>query len=145
MRILRPGIYNAGLVPHPLSADAERFLRDAISSALQLDALSVLHADRDRWWTAAAMASHLRTSALSAATALETLGRSNLVDVRVGGSLSYRYAPVDARLEAIVDELAAAHYHARDELVARVTGVRGKTDAARRIADAFRITRKPDA
>jgi len=91
------------------------------------------------------MASHLRTSALSAATALETLGRSNLVDVRVGGSLSYRYAPVDARLEAIVDELAAAHYHARDELVARVTGVGGKTDAARRIADAFRITRKPDA
>ena len=132
-------------MPHPLSAGAERFLRDCISSALQLDALIVLHGDRTRWWTPAAMAAQLRTSDVSASAALEALGRSNVVDVRVGGSLSYRYAPVDPRLEKTINEIADRHYHARDEVVARVTASREKTDAARRIANAFKITRKPDA
>ena len=91
------------------------------------------------------MAAQLRTSEVSAAAALEALGRSNVADVRVGGALSYRYAPVDPRLEKTVDEIADAHYHARDELVARMTTAREKINAARRIADAFKITRKPDA
>jgi len=113
-------------LPDSLSARAERFLRDAVSSALQLDALIVLHDDRTRWWTAATMAVRLRTSRISAAAALEALGRSNMVDVRVGGSLSYRYAPFDDRLEKIVDEIAGAHPGARDEMVAHVIRGRGE-------------------
>ena len=133
------------MVPDALSPAAQRFLREYISSALQLDALTILQNDDTRWWTTAAIAAQLRTSEASAAAALEALGRSNAVDVRVGGYLSYRYAPVDEKLARIVDEIAEAHYHARDDLVARVTGVRRTSDAARRIADAFRISRKPDA
>lgn len=72
------------------------------------------------------MAVRLRTSKISAAAALEALGRSNIVDVRVGESLSYRYAPFDGRLEKIVDEIAGAHHRARDEMVAYVTGGRGQ-------------------
>jgi len=120
-------------------------VRDYISSALQLDALTVLHTDRNRWWTTGEMAAQLRTSEVSAAAALEALGRLNVVDVRVGAHLSYRYAPVDDDLAKVVDEIADAHYHARDELVARVTEARRTADAARRIADAFRINRNPDA
>ena len=132
-------------MPHALSPAAERFLRTSISSALQLDALTLLQNDSTRWWTTEAIAAHLRTSEASAAAAMEALGRSNVVDVRVGGALSYRYAPVDPKLARVVDEIAEAHYHARDDLVARVTGVRHAGDAARRIAEAFRITGKPDA
>ena len=128
-----------------LSPAADRFLSDCITSALQLDALAILQSDGDRWWTTAAMAAQLRTSEAAAAAALEGLGRSNVLDVRVGAHLSYRYAPVDAALGRAVDEIAAAHYHSRDDLVARVTGMRRTSDAARRIADAFRIGRKPDA
>jgi hypothetical protein len=132
-------------VPRPLSPGAEQFLRDFVFSALQLDALMVLQRDRTRWWTSSAIAAELRTSDVSAAAVLEALGRCNAIDVRVGGALSYRYGPFDAHVEKIVDEIADAHYHARDELVARIAAARGKTGAARRIADAFRITRKPDA
>ncbi|HTI38176.1 MAG TPA: hypothetical protein VL484_11475 [Vicinamibacterales bacterium] len=130
---------------NPLSPAAERFLTDCISSALQLDALSVLTSDRNRWWTTPAMATALRATEAAAAAALEALGRSNVVDVRVGAHLSYRYAPVDAALARVVDEITDAHYHSRDDLIARVTGLRRTSDAARRIADAFRIGRKPDA
>jgi hypothetical protein len=115
-------------VPYLLSAGAERFLHDSIFSALQLDALIVLHADRERWWTAAAMAGHLRASNVSTGQALEALGASNVVDVRITGSLSYRYAPLDRRLEDAVDEIAAVHHHARAELLARVTADRTPAD-----------------
>jgi hypothetical protein len=132
-------------VADALSPAADRFLRDCITSALQLDALAILQSDSDRWWTTTAMATQLRTSEPAAAAALEALGRSNVVDVRVGAYLSYRYAPVDAALARVVEEIAAAHYHSRDDLVARVPGLRRTSGAARRIADAFRIGRKPDA
>jgi hypothetical protein len=132
-------------VPDALSPAADRFLRDCIASALQLDALIILQNDADRWWTTTAIAAQLRTSEASAAAALEALGRSNVVDVCVGGHLSYRYAPIDAALAHVVDEIAAAHYHSRDRLVALLTGTRRTLDAAQRIADAFRIGRKPDA
>lgn len=132
-------------MPDRLSRAAERFLRDCITSALQLDALAVLQDDCDRWWTTSAMAAHLRTTEAAAAAALETLGRVNVADVRVGSQLSYRCAPIDPALATVIEEIAAAHYHSRDDLIARVTGGRRTADAARRIAEAFRIARKPDA
>ena len=127
-----------------LSPAADRFLRDCITSALQLDALAVLQNDCDRWWTTTAMAAQLRTTEAAAAGALEALGRVNVADVRLGSQLSYRCAPIDPGLANVVDELAAAHYHSRDTLIGRLTEGRRTADAARRIADAFRIRRKSD-
>jgi hypothetical protein len=110
------------LVPAPLSFAAERFLRSYVSSVLQLDALTLLHDDPERWWTTASIASQLHVGEPAAASALEALGRANVLDVRLGAHLSYRYAPVDAHLARTIDEIADAHYRGRDALVACIGG-----------------------
>ena len=122
-----------------LSPAAEQFLRDHLASPLQLDVLIVLHDEADRWWTAEAIASQLRTAEPAVSAALETLGRSNVLDVRVGGSLSYRFAPVAPALARTIDEIATAHYYARNDLVTTLFAIQRKAGAARRIADAFRL------
>jgi hypothetical protein len=100
-------------VARTLSTGAARFLRESISSVVQLDALVLLHDEPQRWWTPAAVAARLGTSNAAAAAALESLGRANLVDVRLGASLQYRYAPLDSRLLALVDEIAESRHGLR--------------------------------
>jgi hypothetical protein len=53
-------------------------------------------------WSVELVAATLRISAPSAGQALEDLGLGNLLDVRVGEALAYRFAPVNSTV---------AHYH----------------------------------
>ena len=70
----------------------------------------------------------------AARQALEELGTTNLLDMRIGSDLTYRFAPWQPDAAQHVEEIATARYEAR-ELVAQ----RGGTTAAKRFADAFRL------
>lgn len=80
------------------------------------------------------MSDELRVGQTAARQALEELGTTNLLDMRIGTDLTYRFAPWREEAAHFVDEIAGARYEARD-LVAQ----RGGTTAAKRFADAFRL------
>jgi hypothetical protein len=111
-------------------------------SSTRLDVLLLLRSEPARWWSVDVVAATLRISVASAAQALEDLGLGNLLDVRVGETLAYRFAPMDSRVSDTIAEIAALHYTSRDALLAVLPGVRGTASAARRIADAFRVANR---
>lgn len=85
------------------------------------------------------MSNELRVSEATAREALEELGTTNLLDMRIGIDLTYRFAPWQPDAAQDVEEIAQARYEARD-MVAH----RGGTTAAKRFADAFRLRSKPN-
>lgn len=123
-----------------LSPRAQEFLRRHIGSILQLDIVLLLHADPARWWSVAQTAEELRIGQPFARQALEELGTTNLLDMRIGTDLTYRYAPWQPETAVLIEEIAHARYDARDFVAQRTA-----TSAAKRFADAFRLrTRKSD-
>ena len=102
--------------------------------------LLLLRSEPARWWNVELVAATLRISAPSAGQALEDLGRGNLLDVRVGETLAYRFAPLNSAIADTIGEIAALHYGSRDVLLGALPGVARSATAARRIADAFRMT-----
>jgi hypothetical protein len=124
-----------------LSEAAEQFLHDRIGSMLQLDILLLLRRDVPQWFTPAALAAALRVSEGSVERALEHLGTVNLLDVKIGNSLAYRFAPIDDGVRPPIDEIATLHYQDRQALEA-VPARSGRAGAARAFADAFRLPRK---
>lgn len=122
-----------------LSPAAARFLHDVVVSSTRLDVLLLLRSDPARWWNVDLVAATLRISVTSAERALEDLGLGNVLDVRVGETLAYRFAPMDSQVLDTIAEIAAHHYASRDSLLAKLPGVGRSASAARRIADAFRV------
>jgi hypothetical protein len=98
----------------PLSPPTRTFLRDVVRSLLQLDVLFLLFRDDRRWWNAEQLVEELKAPQLAVSTALEELAASNLLDVRIGSTLTYRFAPVEAASRAAVGEAAARPDDARD-------------------------------
>jgi hypothetical protein len=123
----------------PLSPAAARLLHDVVVSSTRLDVLLLLRSEPARWWSVDLVAATLRISVASAAQALEDLGLGNLLDVRVGETLAYRFAPMDSQASDTITEIAGLHYASRDTLLAALPGVGRSATAARRIADAFRM------
>lgn len=97
----------------------------------------LLQADPSRWWSASQVAEELRIGPEMAREALEELGTTNLLDMRIAIDLTYRFAPWQPDAARYVSEIANARYDAR-EIVAQ----RGGTTAAKRFADAFRLRAK---
>lgn len=122
-----------------LSPAAARLLHDVVVSSTRLDVLLLLRSDPARWWSVDLVAATLRISVTSAERALEDLGRGNVLDVRLGETLAYRFAPMDSQVLDTIAEIAALHYASRDNLLAKLPGVGRSASAARRIADAFRV------
>ena len=124
-----------------LSEATEQFLHHRIRSMLHLDILLLLRRDVRQWFTPAALATALRVSVDSAERALEHLGAANLIDVKIGNSLAYRFAPVDDEVRPWIDEIATLHFEDRQALEAALARS-GGAGAARAFADAFRLPRK---
>jgi hypothetical protein len=106
-------------MPRRLSSRASAFLRESIRSVHELDTILVLHRDPSRWWSAEQIAKELSLRADVATRALETLAGRNLLDVRVGETLAYCWAPVhdhDHVFET-VREIALESVEARELIV----------------------------
>ena len=124
-----------------LSESADQFLHSRIGSMLHLEILLLLRRDVQQWFIPAALAAALRVSVDSTERALELLGAANLIDVKIGNSLAYRFAPIDEGVRPLIDEMATLHYEDRQALEAVLATRRG-AGAARAFADAFRLPRK---
>ena len=109
-------------------------IRRHLGSILQLDVVLLLHANPARWWSADGVAEELRVGQSAAREALEELGSTNLLDMRIGNDLTYRFAPWQPEAAEFMAEIAAAPYAARE-----VVAQRSVTSAAKRFADAFRL------
>lgn len=119
-----------------------RFIARHLRSLMDLEVLMLLSSTPDKHWTAAAVALQLAIPGTAAREALENLCRQNLLDVKVGEALSYRYNPGAPQLGRAVDELFTTYQDARVAVTAAVA------DAARQrlrdFADAFRVVDDED-
>src|SRR5918999_1447577 len=106
-------------------APVQRFIASHIVSVAQLEVLLLLRAAADKEWTAPEVARALVTQREPAA---ESGGR-------------YRYAPVSAEVERTVDALAESYAKYRVAVIGLIFG--RPSERVTRLADAFRIRRKP--
>ena len=100
-------------MPFRLSPRASAFLRESIRSVDELETILLLHGDSSRWWSAEQIARTLGMPADAAARALEALAARNLLDVRVGESLTYCWAPLQDHLLDTLREVALKRSKAR--------------------------------
>jgi len=105
-----------------LSRAAEQLVRSRIPSLLHLEILLLLRHDLRQWLNAPALAAVLRIPAEAAERALGDLAGANLVDVRIGSSLAFRFAPIDAGLLPVIDEIDALH-HANRQVVEHLLAI----------------------
>ena len=77
-----------------LSPRATSFVRESITSLDELETILLLHRDAGRWWSAEQIAGELEMRVDATSRALEALAARNLLDVRVGSSLTYCWAPI---------------------------------------------------
>lgn len=72
---------------------AARFFHAHLDSDAQVQVLRLLAMARDHSWTAADVSRDLGVPVAEAAAALDQLCAHNLLDVRIGGELHFRYCP----------------------------------------------------
>ena len=87
-----------------LSAATAAFLRTSVQSALQIDILLTLAQDESRWWDARQLAEELSFAETTVASALEGLAARNLLDVRIGATLGYRFSPLESSARQAIAE-----------------------------------------
>lgn len=102
-----------------LSPSTVAFLEKCAPSPIHIDVLLLLCQDDARWWNADQLADELRMPQSRVASALETLASCNLLDVRIGSAVGYRFAPVDTSTRRAMSEAAARPDQAR-EAVAQI-------------------------
>lgn len=115
-----------------------RFLLAAVPSVPHLEALLLLHAAPDQTWNAALLATRLYINADSAAALLDDLAGRGLAAGVAGG---VRYAPGDAEVARVVDELAGVYARHVVEVAELIHSSSDRK--ARHFADAFRLRKEP--
>ena len=117
-------------------ADVHRFLTGSIDSVEQLEVLLLVHRTPDRYWDAAGIADHLGLRQHDVAGLLEALARKNLLDVRLGERIKYRYEPATVSQRDAVQQINELWRDQRQLIIAAVAIKRhGLSD----FSDAFRI------
>lgn len=120
-----------------IPAELRRFLDKSVDGVEQLEILLLLYHHGDRSWDADSVAESLRLAPRIAAAHLERLAGRDLLDVRIGEEMRYRFSPVTDRQTTMVKRLAASYRENRSAVVALVTARRLR--ALQDFADAFRI------
>jgi hypothetical protein len=120
----------------------KQFLERRIESVEQLEVLLLLQQYADRSWNAAAVGDALRLTVGAAARSLEALGRRDLLDVRIGDDVWFRFSPATPDLAATVRQLADTYREARTPIITFVANRRRR--ALRDFSDAFRIREDED-
>lgn len=124
------------MTPAALSDAVKRFLAQDVGSVERLDVLLFLHRHATRWWAAEKLAAELEMPADAVQSHLEHLSARSLLDVRIAEAVIYCYQPAREELSRLVEDVARAHYHHRDAVVAALAGRLG---SAQLFAEAFQI------
>jgi hypothetical protein len=118
------------VTPH-LPQSLRDFLTSHFRSPLQLRVLLLLHRHQAKWWSAGAVAAALQVMPDCAGRVLEELGGANLLDVKIGDRVRYRYAPLNPVAAAVIDELSGVHQGAPGVLEAALADSIHVADAER--------------
>lgn len=112
----------------------EQFIRTHIQSVEQLEVLLLLHAERNREWTAHAVFQRIQSNEKSIKQRLESFAEQGLA---IANGEHYRYASSKSEVDQTVAELAAA-YRTRRVAVIETIFTPGPS-AAESFADAFKL------
>lgn len=96
------------MAPPPLPEDIRRFVLTSIPSVPHLEALLLLRASEDAFWSDARLAGRLYISEKTAHALMADLCRSGMITPheQADGAFSYRYDPSSAALRGTIDTLA---------------------------------------
>jgi hypothetical protein len=132
----------------PIPEKVRLFLREEIQTYEQLEALLLLHRDRDRTWSIDAAGAELNISSAALTTALDHLCRRGLLRQMGAGSRSFfQYGPMSPNADEAVQLLARTHKGSRLEIIKLMSAnaiERVRTSAIRTFADAFVRRRKQE-
>ncbi len=128
------------VVPDDLPSDVRQFVLDTLDSIDQLELLAMLIAAPHRWWDAASAGRALGIDTARMQRDLELLATRNLLAVKLGTDVNYRFEPGNDSLRARSEAFAAA-YRQHPHALFRMMAGRPKR-AIHDFADAFRIRRK---
>jgi hypothetical protein len=118
-------------------ASVRGFIASHIVSVAQLDVLLLLRAAADKEWTAPEVARALVSQQEAAGGWLEDLRQRGLASEREG---RYRYMPVNAELDGLVDALAESYANYRVAVIGLIFA--RPSERITSFADAFRIRKK---
>ncbi len=123
-----------------LTPNLKQLIATSVRSLDELHALVTCARARDRWWDAADLGQETGMTTALAEGVLENLARRNLLDVRIGEALRYRFSPASPELEVAVLAILDA-YHKSPVAVTQLV-VASMQRHLRDFSDAFRI--RPD-
>lgn len=111
-----------------------RFIVEMIDSVVELEALLLLRANRDRTWSDEEAGARLYVSVTVAAYVLNELARRGLLGL---DDERYRYAPSTPALDTVVADLASTY---ATDLITVTRLIHSKPGpSVRQFADAFRV------
>jgi hypothetical protein len=120
----------------PRTVDA--FIAAHLRSIEDLQLLSRLVREPERWWDAKTVAKELHLSRAAARGALEWFAASNLLEIRLSTDVRYRFSPGTDRLRAAVADVLAVY---SADPIAVIRAIPPGLQHIRDFADAFRIKR----
>lgn len=126
--------------PRGIPPDVQAFIREHLSSVAQLEILLLLHGRQPEPCTIDNVAESLRIDPTWAASEIQGLRARGLFEEV--GQETFRYAPVNARLDATVDGLARAFSTHRVSVITMIFST--PSDSVGSFADAFKLRRDDD-
>jgi hypothetical protein len=136
-------VHPAGGSADDLPQRVRRFLARCVDTVEQLETILLLQRHPDRSWSAADVGEALGLSHRGVANDLEVLGSRDLLDVRLGADVRYRFSPGAPDVAADARQVAEAYRVSRGAVLAFVTARRRRS--LRDFSDAFKLTEDDDA
>ena len=119
-----------------LDPEALAAIAACVRSIEELEVLLLLARNRDRYCSAAMIATETGLPSGAATVALETLASRNLLDVRITDAVLYKLDPTSPPVRACLERTLEAAWRNRGEMIRAIVR---RPSAAQDFADAFRM------
>lgn len=123
-------------IPQPVRA----FIAEHVRTLMSLELLMAIRADSQREWTGAELAKELRSASEWVERELQDMARRGLVST-ADTPPRYRYAPAQASLRKVIDELAGLYPDRRHSILQIIFSA--PSGPIQSFADAFRFRKEP--
>lgn len=127
--------------PPSMSDDTRRAIETHLRTVEELEVLLVVGRDPDRYWSSTAAAEATGLPSGVTAGVLELLAARNLLDVRLGEALLYRFDPAGPDTRAAAQAILEAGWRQRAAVLRIILGM--PSPAVRDFAEAFRGEERP--
>lgn len=128
------------MAKHHISEGLKTFIKERIQTVLRLEVLLLLHHQHPRSFTAAEVAHELGSEKEEAQDQLTVLEAIGVVVESTPDKPEYSYHPVNAKLGALVEQLAVGYSERRVPILSILLA--DPPERPRLFAEAFRIIRK---